>query len=287
MAALTVVNPYGIDYFPYLQDALRMERPLITEWRSILEAEPELILVYAFSLLLLGYALVRGASKNVAGLLFLAAAAYAGARHQRHLTLYGVAWGCTVPALVQATPLGALLERALRPAKRSVTVGLAVAAVLGFSLFLSRHRFRAVLPANPGEHATLLYPVGAAEYLREQRFRGNLLTPFEVGAFVSWKLHPDVKVSLDGRFEVAYAPELLERHLRFYGAREGWADFLDALPTDAVLVRADAPVAAELERLEGWGRPYRDDAFEVFVRHDGPDLPSVDRRGVHMTGAFP
>ena len=288
MSVLTAINPYGIDYFAYLWEALRMERPLITEWRSIVEAQRELIVVYVFSILLLGYGLLRGNRRELAEGLFLAAAAYAGARHQRHLTIYAVAWGFSAPALLQTTPLGALLTRTLDPARRRVAVGVAFACVLGLSLFVGRHRFRAGVPANPGDHATLLYPVGAVQYMRENGFRGNLLTPFEVGAFVSWKMYPDVKVSLDGRFEVAFAPELLERHLHFYGAGEGWPAFLDELPTDAVLVRSDAPVATELGRRPGWRRVYRDDAFELFARDAvAPLLPSADQRGVHFTGEFP
>jgi hypothetical protein len=288
MAALTLVNPYGLDYFPYLVDALRMDRPLILEWRSILHAEPELLVIYGFSLLLLAYALLRGNRGDLAGLAFLAAAAYAGARHQRHLTIYGVAWACTVPSLLQSTPLGALLRRAVDPPSRRVAVAAAIALFTGVTLFATRHDFRAEVPANPGDHDALLYPVGAVQYLGERRFRGNLLTPFEVGAFVSWKLHPDVKVSLDGRFEVAFAPELLDRHLRFYAALEGWRDFLDEIPTDAVLARSDAPVAPEMRRLPGWRQLYRDDAFELFVRAErASDLDAVDRRGERLIGVFP
>jgi hypothetical protein len=93
-------------------------------------------------------------------------------------------------------------------------------------------------------------------------------------------------VSLDGRYEVAYAPELLERHIRFFTAMEGWRGFLDELPTDAVLVLADAPVVDTLRGLPAWRAVYRDDAFQIFVRRDHPtaSLPVVDRRGERLTG---
>jgi hypothetical protein len=52
-----------------------------------------------------------------------------------------------------------------------------------------------------------------ADYLEESKFHGNLLTPFELGAFVSWKMYPDVHVSLDARFEVAYPHQVVADHV--------------------------------------------------------------------------
>jgi hypothetical protein len=287
MAVLTVVNPYGVDYFPYLWEALRMERPRITEWRSILHASWYLVGTYALSLALGAYAALRG-PRRVGGILFLLAAAYVAARHQRHLSIYGVAWVSTVPALLQATPFASILGRMLDPGRLRVAVAAALAAAVGAGSFAIRHEWRPTLPANPGEHSLLLYPVGAVEYLEGAGFRGNLVTPFGVGAYVMWRLYPDVLVSLDSRYEVAYEPELLDRHNAFFRAVEGWAGFLDELPTDAVLVRADARVARELPLLAGWSRVYRDDAFEVFVRDQARDgLPVADRRGERLSGSFP
>jgi len=285
MAALVAVTPYGLDYYAYLWHGLRMDRPLITEWRSLLHAWWPLILAYGVSLLIAAYALYRGGLRRATGMLFVFAAAYAAARHQRHLSLYAVAWASTVPSLLQGTPLAAILGRALAPTRRGVAIGAVAAAVLAGGAFLQHRPWAPAMPANPGDHSMLLYPVGAVDYLRDQGFRGNLLTPFEAGAFVSWRLYPDVLVSLDGRYEVAYAPELLDRHLAFYRAAEGWQGLLEDTPTDAVLVRADAAVAEALPRLAGWRVVYRDDAYEVFTREAA--LPYVDRRGELLVGSFP
>jgi hypothetical protein len=288
MVVLPALNPYGLDYFFYLWHALRMDRPLVTEWRWIGDLSPALVALYLFSLLLVAYSLLRSRTRNLGGMLFLLASAYAAARHQRHVTLYAVAWACTAPALLQQTPLGALLSRLLAPTRRDVAVGMVLAAALTGGMFLRQRPWDPAVPANPGD-GDLLYPVGAVDYLGDAGFRGNLLTPFETGAYVTWKLHPSVRVSLDGRYEVAYDPALLERHLAFYDARDGWEALLTALPTDAALVPHDAPVLEELRTLGGWRGVYRDDAFEVFVRVDGryASLPVVDRRGERLSGEFP
>jgi hypothetical protein len=124
------------------------------------------------------------------------------------------------------------------------------------------------------------------QYLREVGFRGNLMVHFNVGAFVTWKLYPDVKVSMDGRYEVAYPPEALAENLDFYAAEPGWEQTLDKYPTDAVLVPTPMPVCTAIEDIDGWTRVYCDDTFEVYARRGLP-LPVVDRRGQRFTGTFP
>ena len=281
MLALIAANPYGLAYYPYLWQALLMDRPLITEWAPIWDAWPVIWFFYLLSLIIVGYAIWRTGLKKSPGMILVLATAFASARHQRHLTLYAVVWACYVPAYIQATPLGNLLTRAVTW-KRPITLALCGAVGLVSLVASIQHRpWRAYLPANKGDHPVLLYPVGAVAYLKDAGFHGNLMTPFGAGAFVSWHLYPDVKVSIDGRYEVAYAPGVLEEHVAFYDNKSDPRKMLDKYPTDAVLVRRSCAVANVLPDLDGWKRVYRDDVFEIYARA-GLDLPARDRIGQHL-----
>ncbi len=112
------------------------------------------------------------------------------------------------------------------------------------------------------------------------------MTPFTTGAFVSWKLFPAVKVSIDGRFEVAYPPGTLAENHAFYQAELGWLETLDKYPTDLVLVPTNLPLAAAMSLAEGWQRVYADDAFELHAP-PGRAWPYVDNRGQRLKGEFP
>jgi hypothetical protein len=142
------------------------------------------------------------------------------------------------------------------------------------------------MPANPGDHALHLYPRGAVDYMRDTQFRGNLITPFTAGAIISYELFPNVLVSMYGRYEVAYEPELLEHHIAFFDGQQGWDRLLDHPPADAALVRVDAPVADSLAGLTTWGLVYRDDAFELYTR-GSHGASVVDRRGERLRTTFP
>jgi hypothetical protein len=130
-----------------------------------------------------------------------------------------------------------------------------------------------------------LYPVGAVEYLGKEKFHGNLMVPFRIGAYVSWKLYPAVKVSVDSRYEVAYPDAVVKRVFDFYDAAPGWHATLTEWPTDAVLIPRNMPVA-QFMAFAGWTRVYTDTQFEMYVR-PGIAMPVVDMSAMAFHGAFP
>lgn len=286
MGALILANPYGWRYLPAIAHGLTLDRSLVTEWDPIWRETAAVQAMFAFSLLAIVYAVVRRGWRNLEGWLLVAATALAAIQHQRHLSIHAVAWCALVPGWIAGTPLGFVLESAW--SRRRAVFGAAAALVLGSSaaVLATQAPWRLRVPANPGEHGSLLYPAGAVEYLATNAFQGNVMTPFTVGAYVSWRLHPRVKVSFDSRYEAAYPPEAALLNRDFYAAREGWRATLARDPTDAVLAPAGARIVGELDRLAGWTRAYADDAFVLFAR-PGLELPRVDRRGQRIEAAFP
>lgn len=286
MTALVAVNPYGLAYYSYLWRALRLSRPLVTEWSPICAAYPSVFAVYGLSLALLVYAAYRLGFARVPGFVVVAFLAYAAARHQRHVSLYALAWLCYVPAYMQETRLGEWLTNLWTRRARTALTGWALVGAVCLAGLVGARPWHLRMPVNKGEHSVLIYPVGAVAYLERVGFRGNLLVPFHVGAYVTWKLHPNVKVSIDGRFEVAYPPNLLDEHLAFYDAESEWQLLLSRYPTDAVLVPTSSKVCSAMPQLGWWRRVYRDNVYEVYVRA-GTDLPRADLRGRRFLGTFP
>jgi len=286
-SALVLVNPYGATYLGFLWRSLSLPRPAIEEWLPAWRAPASVIGVFALSLLLVVYAAARAGLRALSGVLPLAAAAWAGLSHQRHLSVYAVVWVSLVPAWLDRTPLGEALRELFSRRAARVRAVCATVAVVCLAATLSHRPWRVTIPSQPGDHPDLTYPVGAADWMHAVGFHGNLEVPFLVGAFVAWKLNPDVLVSIDSRYEVAYPPAALQANLDTYAARPGWEQRLaEGGRTDAVLLPADGPLASAMPALPGWTRAYRDDAFEVYLR-PGLSLPAADRRGQVAAGSFP
>jgi hypothetical protein len=165
----------------------------------------------------------------------------------------------------------------------SVAVGLALVAVA-----MPRHPFRLQVPAQGSDLAAggVVYPAGAVAYLADHGFHGKLVTSFINGGFVIWKLHPAARVSFDGRYEVAYAPEVLNEDRTLHRARAGWRELYARYAPDAMLAARNEPLDAALPDTTGLVRVYRDDAYDVWAR-PALGLPEVDRTGAAIPSPFP
>jgi hypothetical protein len=130
-----------------------------------------------------------------------------------------------------------------------------------------------------------IYPVGAVNYLAAQGFQGNVMIPFRLGAYVSWKLYPAVKVSLDGRYEEVFSNDVMRQIFDFYEARENWRTTLHAYPTDIVVAPRDSPICERLRETD-WSPVYQDNDFVLYARA-GLSLPVRDDRAAVFAGRFP
>jgi hypothetical protein len=286
MAALVFANPYGWRYVPALIHGLTLDRSIVSEWDPIWKEAPEVLAVFGFSLLLCGYALGRRGWRGTSGIVLAAASAAVACLHQRNASIFGVVWLSLVPGWIDGTPLGDALSAWSASRPRALAAIGTVVALASACVVIAREPWYLRVPANPGEHESLLYPAGAVRYLDESRFEGNLMVPFTVGAYVSWKLYPRVRVSFDGRLEAAYPPQAAKENRDFYGAREGWHATLEKYPTDLVLAPSASRIASALSSGRSWKPCYRDDAYAIFAR-PGLELPAADRRGVRIEATFP
>ncbi len=108
------LTPYGRDYFIGWWHSITFPRAAVAEWAPLVDS-PYVLGLAAFGLavLLAIYAVARRGPRACAGLLFVAATAWAAWRHERHVALFALAWFCAVPGWLAATPLGAMLDGAL------------------------------------------------------------------------------------------------------------------------------------------------------------------------------
>jgi len=283
MALLVAANPYGFSYYPYLAHALTMDRRLVVEWHPLWSAAPPAVAVTLLSMLVAALALYRTGMREAPGWPLLVVSAVAALRSQRHVSIYALVWLAYVPALVSRTNLGDVLERVQR---RWGAVLWSVILIFGLAYGLRMRPWNASVEGLAGAGERLAYPVGPVEYLQGVGFEGNLLVPFTMGAYVSWKTDGHVKVSIDSRFEAAYPPNLLAEHLDFFNAGSGWRSMLERYPHDLILVERDMPVALLMREQPGWRLVYEDDTFLLFAR-PGLKLPYADRRGERIVGTFP
>jgi hypothetical protein len=222
MALLAVVNPYGIHYYAYLWHALNMPRPEIVEWNPMwlsFPSSPAIALL--MSLAPLVYAQRRIGWRRMPGIAILCATAIEAMLHARLAPFYAVAWVCYVPQYLMLTPAGARLRRWFERPPLPFQLAWVMAAIFFLNLTIASRPWNLELPGQ-GQADQAVYPNGVVEYLSSRHFQGNVMAPFEYGAYVTWKLYPAVRVAVDSRYEVAYPGWWVDEMFRFYQARPGW-----------------------------------------------------------------
>lgn len=289
------LNPYGWDYTPYLVRAVLLQRPLIMEWQPIWEIR--LPIIYGVSVLIAAYGIGCRGKESLFETFALLLTAYLAAKHYRHGSLYAVTWACFVPPMIHSSHIGDTIEdlfKKYRPQIAMIGVAIGLVAV-GFAINMKFWKLQVPTDNTYSNANDVIYPAGAVDYLREQAFVGNLFVPFSIGAFVEWKLYPEVKVSLDSRYEVAYPKGALEENNEFYNATDSWKATLTKYDTHAILVPQARRLAEQLEKDDGeladaigWKCVYRDKGHSIYVpTHLAGRFPFVDRSHETIVGVYP
>jgi hypothetical protein len=288
---VTLINPYGLDYWHYLFRAVTMPRPEITEWASVFKAwqagfPKEPLLYFAslagFAVLLALWAKWREITPGLIMLLTL----YLGFKHLRHQVFFFLAAGAYLPVLLEAFGQKILSSPPFvswkLPLGRLALVTLAVCGIMIYGYkFLSKNPLTLTFPVTPDPSGKvgIHYPVNAVEFLQKNRLSGNILNEFNWGEYLIWTLHPSSKVAMDGRYETVYGDDLCRLHSEFFYGRPGWRQILAQFPPDLILVDPRSKVYALLQDAPDWRQAYRDEGAALFLPRDkNPALSLNEKR---------
>jgi hypothetical protein len=233
-AAATFINPYGVKYWQYLIPALLNPRARILEWRPLpLLAWDDywgfrMLFVLTVAVILLGWR--QTSRKNFHGLAVLALTGYMGWHVRRHAPFFGVA------ALAFAGPYYASVAAMLPSARRTTlnptwAVGV-IYAGLAFYVALVDLPKASMQPLAPvGED-----PVRETDILSRSGVKGNLATPFGWGSYLTWRLYPNIKVSMDGRYETTYPESTFLMNAVFFDREGDWTKLIHDYKVDFIVL---------------------------------------------------
>lgn len=109
-------------------------------------------------------------------------------------------------------------------------------------------------------------PVQATDFIESQRLPGPILNEYGAGGYLIWRLHPEQKVFIDGRY-TPYPTQVVEDYLRMVSVNEDWLQLLDRYGIQTILMRE--PRAGFVQALVASGRfrlAHQDEHFGVLVR---------------------
>jgi hypothetical protein len=236
---------------------------------------------------------------DLTGVFFISITAYLSLKHFRYLPIYAIVWVNYVPGLIKDTNLGNFIIRTSKNQKNLLFLIWFLVGLVGLYFAVSKQFWKLRIPTTISEElkGVPVFPAGTVKFLKEQKFSGNMMVPYNDGGYMSWNLYPRVKVSMDSRFEVAYSYESVVENVNFYEAKPGWRETLTRYDTDALLVPRSSPLDSLIEQSNGdnlpnnlpqWRRVYIDDGYSLFIKSGLAEaFPFTDNTGQAIPATFP
>jgi hypothetical protein len=280
---ITLINPYGFSLWGHVVEASLMPRPFIPEWHPISLSGPMQVIDGLKVHFLMGYMLFVGMTLATAirsmvrrerpdwtRIILFAVLLFISVRQQRHVVFLVLAVSALLHdqfdglldplrKVIDGTSLGNFL-------KKQTAVRRGLGYVLPTAIFIC------IIPKlSYGMSVDYRrFPVGSLEFIKQNRISGNLATAFDWGSYGFWKLYPQCKVLVDGRYEDVYPDDVFSIAMRFSQKKERWWEALARFHTDVVVLPKNAYTQTDLSLLPDWKPVYQDFVSVVLLPRDKP-----------------
>jgi hypothetical protein len=268
-------TPYGVEYVRFMAHALSMPRPAISEWGTpTLWSSAHLLFLVAIVGTVAALISQKRGAIALEGRLFLTAAAYAALTHQRLIPFFLFA-ACVFlpPAMPQLAEIRwSWLRSRLRAVRLALLTVSGATGLIGIgvvALFVVTLRDFSLDRSE--------YPVETVQWMRQHNLSGNVLVPFNQGSYVLMKGYPELRVSIDGRYEEVYTQETFETALAAlspYSPRFSEA-FAELAPAFIIICQSTLPFSAASLFPGVWQPLFIQDNKECGVFGDPQRAPSA------------
>jgi hypothetical protein len=279
--AATAVNPYGTALHRYLATTLD-DHGRIVEWLPIpafsTSHAPFKLLTALTLACAVPWITTRPRSARLDWrLAFVVVAAGAAFRHQRHSVLAAIAAAPLLLVSAEALRRRIVARRPALVPRAPVAIAIAAGAlaVAGIQLVQVVARYAESPLAIRYERDE--FPADAIAFLDAEQVRGNMAVQFEWGGYTLYHLGDRARVFIDGRYEAAYPPAVIDDYFAFVEAEPAWARVLDAYPTEVVLIDRTATVVPRLDARPDFVRVYADPTAVVYLRRTPANGAAIAR----------
>ena len=253
-----IINPYGIEYLKFLFSATTKQRTYVVEWwpfyafRHIAYYTPSVI--YS----LLGFAayaiaIVKKRKIDYTKVFVLTVTLILGAMHVKLLSLAIISTAAF--CYNDIVNLFKRIAYVLKKIEKNLYLAI---VILSFLIPLSSP----MLPRADFEK----YPFYEIEFLKINNIKGNIVTPFGMGSYATYKLYPDNLVFMDGRYEEVYDDSIFDTLRDFELVNKNWEDIFTKYPTDILMPRKNSDVYGALLKHPAWTLIFDGKLCGIFVR---------------------
>jgi hypothetical protein len=261
---VTGVTPYGFDLIQFLVQTGTVPRPEIPEWQPlhlVSISGAAYLMACIYTVWIVQRKMLSESPVSAIVLIILALLPFLA---QRHLPLAGIAiCVLSAPALAKYFSEHEKVARrysfSLPNAQQAKAFGiLAYVTALVMIVFTWPNVKAICVPPSMPAHAVSI--------LKQSGVTGNMACYFDWGEYCIWHLHPNIKVSIDGRRETAYGKRAYQENVDFTYGVAGANALLTEEKTDLALVSKHTASYLLLKLQPAWKLLYEDDEAAIFAR---------------------
>lgn len=275
---VTIINPYGLDLWSYIIEAAIMPRPYIGEWTSISLSGPVHIfgaikvhvlagfMFYVLFTFFVGIRLLLKKDKpDWTRMITVVVLLYLGVKHQRHAIFFILAVsGLYYHQYVNLfNPVRKFIRNILRDKTYkiwNITKYSSGYVLLGGIFLYSMPHLSDNVIIDP-----FTYPVGSLEFIKQNNISGNLATAYGWGSYSFWKLYPQCKVLIDGRYEEVYSNAVYAKAMQFSEHEKNWQEVLKEYHSDILVLPKRIYSRSDVLSLTDWKFVYMDEVSILLL----------------------
>ena len=275
---VTLINPYGLNLWNYIIEAAIMPRPYIWEWNSISLSGPfhiykgiKIHILAGFMLFVLFTLIVsiklwlQREKPDWTRIILVAVLLYLGINHQRHTVFFMLAASGLFyhQYLNLFSPVERFIKNKIAAKAYKVWQPIKYGSgylLLGVIFIYSRPHLSDSIIVDP-----FVYPVGSLEFIKQNNISGNLATTFGWGSYAFWKLYPQCKVLIDGRYEEVYSNDVYAKAMQFSEHGKNWQNVLREYHSDILVLPKSVYTRSDALSLTDWKIVYIDGVSVVLL----------------------
>lgn len=263
------INPWGFEYLGFLLNATTMKRPEIMEWWGLFSKHNitsymkfkffALFLILAQCGLIIKQLRLKKFNFDKTKFLVLAVTLFISIQHVKLIPFFVITATCFLYddfyTIFNAVTKN-IFNKIAKP-KDIIIYGL----ILFFAISnINSKTFQPILTWDK-------YPIKSVEFIKLNNIKGDLLINFGLGSYASYKLYPNNKIYMDGRYEEVYYDYMVPLLKKFYLILGDWSEVLKLFPPDIMIIEKYYPIYNKLINSNDWKLVYEGDKdFGVFVK---------------------
>lgn len=250
--SLLIINPYGYKYLNFLFSATTMNRKYIVEWWNILAARHFFWYLPASIYSIFGFLTSFRKKFDITKTIILAVTLYSGLAHVKLLSISLIA----VAALCYNDMCSYFRFKFLREIEKALYPSIIIIALCLIPL---SSPFSCRVGTNK-------FPLQEVKFLQLNSIKGNIVVPFGLGSYISYKLYPNNLIYMDGRYEEVYNNKEFLTLRDYELAENNWRDIVNNYETEILMPLKTVAIYNVLKQDSDWVEIYEGNICGIFVK---------------------